>query len=254
VGKMPVLDVWPSLPIAIRSYLRVDDTIISALERHNRVRSISFGGERTELDRLVAVMEEPFPVMDLLFLRIDDSLETAPALPNTFLGGSAPRLRSFNLRNIPFPTLPRLLLSCNDLVELSLKQIPHSGYISPETMAICISAMASLDHLSIRFKSPASRPDPRNRHPPPLTRAILPALTKFDFRGTLEDLVARIDAPLLDSVEITFFNQLVFDIRQFPRFIAYAPELMSCDMAQINIYDDRVEMRFMPRENSLSPL
>ncbi|KAH9971464.1 hypothetical protein BGW80DRAFT_1446339 [Lactifluus volemus] len=89
-------------------------------------------------------------------------------------------------------------------------------------MATCVSALTSLTKLSIGFESPASRPNPTNRRPPPLTRAVLPTLTNFKFRG-----VTQIDAPLLHRVEISFFNQLVFDIQQLTRFIGYAPALIS---------------------------
>jgi hypothetical protein len=164
---------------------------------------------------LVTVMQEPFPAMDFLSLQIDESRGPGPVPPNTFLGGSSPYLRLLHLTNIPFPTLPRLVLSSNELVNLHLLQIPHSGYISPEAMAVCISALNSLTRLSIGFKSPASRPDPITRHPPPLTHAVLPALTKFYFHGVseyLEDVMAQINAPLLRAMEITLFNQLVFGI------------------------------------------
>jgi hypothetical protein len=43
---------------------------------------------------------------------------------------------------------------------------------------------------------------------------VLPSLTEFYFKGDseyLEDVVGRIDAPALESVAITFFNQLVFN-------------------------------------------
>ncbi|KAH9970596.1 hypothetical protein BGW80DRAFT_1253890 [Lactifluus volemus] len=101
-------------------------------------------------------------------------------------------------------------------------------------MATCISALTSLTNLTIAFISPASRPDPRIRRPPPLKRAVLPALTSFDFHGVseyLEDLMAQIDAPLLRVAQIRFFNQLVFGIQQLPRFIGHAPAFMSCNMA-----------------------
>jgi hypothetical protein len=173
-----------------------------------------------------------------------------PALPNTFLGGSAPRLRSLHLSEIPFPTLPQFLLSSNDLLHLSLDQIPHSGYISPEAMATCVSALTSLTYLSIVFESPASRPDPTTRHPPPLTRAVLPALTNFRFWGVseyLEDLIAQIDAPLLHTTQIRIFNQLVFGIQQVPRFIGYAPALMPYYSAIIDSSVGSVGVTFSPR-------
>ncbi|KAI0249327.1 hypothetical protein BJV78DRAFT_1362967, partial [Lactifluus subvellereus] len=158
-------------------------------------------------------MQEPFPALTLLQLR---TCETAPALPDMFLGGSAPRLQVLDLRGIPFPGLPRLLLSASDLSDLTLLGIPHTGYISPEALVEGLSALTRLTRFSIGFESPASRPDQR---PPPLTRVILPALEDLRFRGVseyLEDLVARIDAPRLDFLHISFVNRIIFSIQQLP--------------------------------------
>jgi hypothetical protein len=214
------LDVWPSFPIEISAdVVSFEDNIVAALERPGRVRAISLGQVSLSLGHLVTVMQEPFPALELLDLGMDSAGETTPTLPSTFLGASAPRLRSFLLRGIPFPTLPKLLLSSNHLFCLSLLQIPHPGYISPEAMVACISALSGLTYLFIGFESPASRPDWRTRHPPPLTRIVLPALALLKFHGVsdyLEDLVARFDAPLLNKVKISLVNQLFFDIRQLP--------------------------------------
>ncbi|KAH9974484.1 hypothetical protein BGW80DRAFT_182649 [Lactifluus volemus] len=249
VRKM--LDIWPPLPIEI-GYSPIDpqaeDNIIAALEHRNRVRRIWFGRIWTSLERLVPVMEEPFPELESLYLQGE---RTVLVLPNTFLGGSAPRIRLLHLEAIPFPTLPRLLLSCNDLVNLSLLKIPQNGYISPEAMATCVSALISLTNLSIDFESPASRPDTTTRHPPPLTRAVLPALTDFNFCGVseyLEDFMAQIDAPLLHTTQIRFFNQLVSDIQQLRRFIGHAPALMLGDTASIFIHGDFVQIDFSIRD------
>ena len=84
-------------------------------------------------------------------------------------------------------------------------------------MVSCFSALTSLETLQISFDPPLSRPDRNSRRPPPLTRTLLPALTHLVFRGVseyLEVLVARIDAPLLDKLYITFFHQLIFDTPQ----------------------------------------
>ncbi|KAH9971484.1 hypothetical protein BGW80DRAFT_1460451 [Lactifluus volemus] len=244
------------LPVEIECfcvYPWEEDNVIAALERRNRVREIFLHEIVIPLEHLAATMQEPFPELESLSLQMPWADTTVPALPNTFLGGSAPRLRSLHLSHIPFPTLPRLLLSSNDLVNLRLLRIPHSGYISPEAMAMCISALTSLASLSIGLKSPASRPDTTNRRPPPLTRAVLPALTEFDFRGVseyLEDLMAQIDAPLLHTMRITFFNQLVFDIQQVPRFIGHTSALtLPYDSAAIRIHDYYVQMTFWERSH-----
>jgi hypothetical protein len=243
------LDVWPPLPIEIESdsaYL--GDNILAALEHSDRVRGISLYNIMTSQTSFVAAMQGRFPALEQVFLQSMPMPihETVPALPNTFLGGSAPRLRSLTLERIPFPTLPKLLSSSNDLVHLCLSRIPHSGYMSPEAIATSLSALTSLTHLFIDFESPASFPDPR---PPPLTPAVLPALSYLFFRGIsgyFEDLVARISAPLLDYIDITLFNQLVFDIRELPRFIHHAPILMSYKRAKMEIDADRVLIKVRP--------
>ncbi len=125
--------------------------------------------------------------------------------------GSAPRLQYLRLERVPIPGLPKLLLSATDLVHLSLCRIPHSGYISPEAMVTCLSTLPRLERLYLKFESPRSRPNREGRRPPPPTRSVLPALIMVHFTGVskyLEDLVARIDSPLLDCLEIKLFHQL----------------------------------------------
>ena len=58
---------------------------------------------------------------------------------------------------------------------------------------------------------------------PTSTAAVLPALTRFEFKGIrehLEGLLAWIDTPLLDSIwMIAFFRQLIADIPQLSQFM-----------------------------------
>jgi hypothetical protein len=180
-SKTPVretLDVWPPLPIEIALLERYDvDNVIATLEHRNRVRNIwILDLTSSKSEELVPMMQEPFPALTVLQLWAS---ETASALPDMFLGGSAPRLQTLVLRGIPFPGLSRLLLSATDLTYLGLERIPHTGYISPEAMVTCLSALTRLTHLHIEFESPASRPD--RRGPPPLTRVILPAPQRVAF-------------------------------------------------------------------------
>src|SRR6266852_2574427 len=74
-----------------------------------------------------------------------------PILPDSFLGGTAPRLRSLTLIGVSFPALPKLLLSATHLVYLHLFYIPQSGYIPPNAMAISLSALTSLESLCLMF-------------------------------------------------------------------------------------------------------
>ncbi|KAI0249430.1 hypothetical protein BJV78DRAFT_695135 [Lactifluus subvellereus] len=223
------LDIWPCLPIIIKArdfdtsrdlFSEDGDNVIAALEHPDRVCQIHLGGlTNSLLEQIAIAMQEPFPVLTCLVLKKRIKDEIAPALPDKFLVGSALRLQTLHLENISFPALPKLRLA--DLVNLYLVQIPNTGYISPETMATFLPVLTKLECLSIDFQSP-TYPHRRTGHLLPLTLATLPALTYFQFQGIseyLEDLVARLNAPLLNWVYITFFNQLVFDIPQLTWFI-----------------------------------
>jgi hypothetical protein len=180
-------------------------------------------------------MQQPFPALTHLWLR--PMGETALVDPDSFLDGSAPHLQELILSYIPFPGLPKLLLSATFLVDLSLWNIPHSGYISPEAMVNCLSMLTRLKSFVIEFDSPRSRPDRTSRRPPPPTRILLPILTELRFKGVgkyLEDLVARIDAPLLDKLWITFFYELIFDTPQLTQFISCTPKFKAHDKAHVS--------------------
>jgi hypothetical protein len=221
-----LLHIWPELPLAISIYYGIDedgiDNVIAALEHRDRVRDITlYEPSSATFERITAEMQEPFPA--LTWLRIQSIFGALP-VPDTFLNGSAPSLQHLHLTGISFPSLPRLITSATHLTRLELWDIPNSGYLSPESMATCLSALTVLETLDIRFESPTPHPKRRSRPRPPTTRAVLPALTLLRFKGVsewLEVLAARIDAPLLHYIQITFFNQLLFDIPQIVRFIGH---------------------------------
>jgi hypothetical protein len=145
-------------------------------------------------------------------------------LPDTFLNGSVASLQYLYLKleTISFPSFPRLLLSTSDLRSLHLDFIPYSGYIPPETMATCLSALRKLESLAVGFISPTPHPQRRNRAPPPPTRFVLPALTKLEFTG-ISEYLEGLAAPLLDESRISLFHQpeLDFDIPQTSRFFGH---------------------------------
>ncbi len=228
------MDVWPALPLLIRGNMTSSsgmDNIIIALGQSNRVCQVDFWGLMDrQLEKVVAATQVPFP--ELTHLRLISNGETLPVAPDSFLGGSAPRLQFFQLSGIPFPGLPKLLLSATHLVCLYLFNIPHSGYISPEAMAALLSVLSSLEELFLRFQSAQSRPDWVNRRPPPSKRSVIPALNRFRFKGVIEyfeDLVTFIDAPQLYGLFITFFNQIDFEGPRLAQFISRTPIFGDCD-------------------------
>jgi hypothetical protein len=242
-----MLDIWPSLPLVILdSNLTEDDEILAVLERSDRVVGINlYRVNVSNLETVLAAMQVPFPELTRLVLSLEDG--TVSVLPDSFLGGSAPRLEYFWLDRIPFPGLPKLLSSATHLVTLCLHNIPHSGYISPEAIVAVLSALTSLEYLSLQFKSPRSRPDRANRRLPPTTRSILPVLVSFRFQGVceyLEDVVTRIDAPRVNELDITLFNQILFDMPQFTQFSSRSPALETLEEAHVVFEDDAAEVKF----------
>ena len=232
------LDVWPALPLGIWghwwAYARNEwaDNILAVLERSNRVYQIRLQSiQSSDLEKVSAAMQVPFPELEVLVLTSYEKTERV--ISDSFLGGSAPRLRHLSFIGIPFPGLPNLLLSTTHLVTLRLCDIPHSGYISPEAIVATLSTLNSLGELWLEFQSPRSCPGQR---PPPPTRLIHPALIEFRFKGAseyLEDLVARIGVPRLDRLEITLFNQIIFDTPQFIQFISRTPTLKAPEKARV---------------------
>ena len=242
------LDVWPALPLVIRDTHSVIttgvDNIVAVLEHSNRVYRIELLGlASSSLETVLAEMQVPFP--ELTCLRFASTHDTA-VVPDSFLGGSAPLLRHIFLSHVPFPGLPKLLLSATHLNSLDIQDIPHSGYFSPETLLTALSVFPRLALLSLGFQSPRSCPDRAGRRPPSGKRTNLPVLASLLFKGAseyLDDLLASIDAPRLENLFIRFFNDIVFDTRQLAQFISRTPTLKSLEKAHVTFDNHAARVR-----------
>ena len=261
-NKRPVrnaLDFWPSLPLVIKSYrglsrLQYTSNIIAALKQQNRVYEIDIDGmPQLFLKKIRAIkLEGPFPKLTSLRLR-DPFCRNEVVLPDLFLSGPAPRLRELYLCGVTFPALEKLLMSTHDLVNLTLLDIPRSGYISPEAMVTYLSALPRLKSLTLHFRFPRFRPGGANRHPPPLTRVVLPALAVLWFRGDseyVEDMVSRIDTPALKSTQILFFNQLLFNIPLLCHFIGRTETLKAPHLSHITFSYFGVQVKLFKRKGT----
>ena len=219
------LGIWPAFPINLQLYSRAklrpkdEDNAIAALEHRNRVNSVRLFGTGSQITKVAAAMQEPFPV--LTYLNLCSCCEDTSVIPAGFLGGSAPHLQEITLCRIPFPSLPTLLLSTSDLNTLNLLDIPTLGYISHKRMVACLAALPRLEVFNIRFPDLGSRP--RRIRQPPATRSVLPALTTFSFQGAfeyLEDFVAQVDTPQLEEISLHYLDQPDdFQVTQVSHFI-----------------------------------
>jgi hypothetical protein len=199
------------------------------------------------MGEILAAMHKPFPVLTDLWLESDD--ETVSVDPDLFLGRSAPCLRFLQLAYIPFSGLPNLLFSTTHLTDLRLFNISHSGYISPEAMVSCFSALTRLETLILEFESPESFPIREPRRPPPPTRTLLPALARLQFHVVseyLEDLLVRIDTPVLDDLQISIFRQFTPDTARLAQFINRTPKLKAHNEAHVAFHNSGVHLT-LPR-------
>ncbi len=252
------LDVWPALPLVVKADVDSSsgmDNIIAALEQSNRVCRVDLSIHANwQLEQVLAAMQVPFPELVDLWLFSDDETRPAIPIPDSFLGGSAPRLRHFYLLGIPFPGLPKPLFSATHLVQLNLTNIPHSGYISPEAIVALLSALSSLGTLFLGFQPHHSRPDLESLSLPPPKPFVLPALDKFHFDGAteyLEELVTRIDTPQLVNMHINFLNQIDFDCPRLAQFINHTPTLRIHDNAHVQFDDWSSSVAFPTCSNPL---
>jgi hypothetical protein len=247
-----MLDLWPALPISITQRLcsrlsQVEhENILAILEHHQRVREIDLTGVSNEfLEQVGEMMQYPFPALTGLLLK--SSSPSPLVLPNSFLGGSAPRLRVLELEHIPFPALPNLLMSTTHLRHLYLFSIPLSTYIPPQVMVTCLSQMTRLKVLVIEFHGSSQFRHSQTSLPsPPSTRTILPALTYLRFQGQcnyLEDLVASIDTPLLNTMSLSFFKRGTYNTPQLSRFIGCTNQLRSPCRVDAVFYDHTIKVK-----------
>jgi hypothetical protein len=238
------MHIWPTIPIIILFFGVIrpsdNDNLIAALEQPDRVSRIDLLMPESKIGKIVALMQQPFPVLTHLSV---SSFGNVLALPDGFLGGAAPSLQQLDLCDAPFPALPTLLFSAGNLVSLSLRDIRPTGYISPKAMVSLVAASSSLKILYIEFNSIAFFPDLFIS--PPITRTVLPTLYKFSFSGAckyLEDFVSLIDTPQLNSIVIRYSSSDInFDVPQLSEFINRSEGLKQSLSRQCNVTVDEDE-------------
>jgi hypothetical protein len=259
--KMP--DVWSQLPIWITRECWDGDSetayvgnIVALLESEHcgRVHGITLMNlESWRWGRIAALIQMPFPQLTYLGLGLNSrDMEQVFAQGNLFPIHVGPRLQSLCFTHFPFPVMPMLFLSANQLVHLNLCNTPELRYLSPEEIVLCLSLMNKLVSLHLGIESLVRRYDSPSDHNPSLlpTRFVLPALTKLAFHGDreyLEDLVAHINAPLLHKLEIYLYIDVTFDIPHFHQFISRTEGFKSLDRAKITFMEDAVAISLAPQ-------
>jgi hypothetical protein len=240
VGDMP--DIWPLLPIVVSaSGLQTLEmgNIIAALKHNDRIHQfeLSCDVQSSQLEQVLDAMRRPFPA--LTRLQLQPFVGSVPIIFGSFLGGSAPSLRTLILGCNPFRELPSLIMSATLLVQL---HVFGMWFISPEEMVTVLSVLTRLESLTVRFGFAQSLPVRNSLNPQ--TRTLLPVLNELHVEGVneyLEDFVARIDTPLLYTLKITFYcadDRLIIDTLQLTQFISRTPRFKTHDEAHL-LFSDR---------------
>ena len=135
---LKALDHWPSFPLIVKygGSLELnspspedENNIVAALERSERVRSISLTVASSLIEKLSTMaLSEPFSELEDLTLLSQDIQKLT--FPGTFRCG--PRLRTLHSTGVAIPTLPQLLSPPTGLVDLQLHEIPKLGHFCPE--------------------------------------------------------------------------------------------------------------------------
>ncbi|KAI0287731.1 hypothetical protein BC826DRAFT_1108236 [Russula brevipes] len=250
-----MLDIWPALPIVICDSelmtnpwcrTKAEDKLVAAFEHKGRICEISLRHiQSSRWESFSYCLEGSLPALECLKLCSKDWLNWGESVPDSFLGGSAPNLKTLHLDGVRrCPPIPPLLLSASGLVHLHLSGITIFRPISPGTMATCLSTLTKLQTFTLRLPaplSPRSPPDPTSQQLPQATRTVLPFLSQFQFRGTseyLEDLLAHITAPLLRRLDIVFYGDVpILGTSQLHQFISCAERLNSPNRANV-VFDN----------------
>ena len=150
----------PPLPLII-DYLHVvtnitaedKEGILLALKHRDRVRRIRLRAFVISLERLVAAIEEGFPMLEYLYIEPMSASDSNWSLPSTF---RAPCLRHLVLFYFEFPTGSTLPAG---LVTLSLQYINPSVDFSANELLHKLSLMPQLETLGISVYPPLSDQD-----------------------------------------------------------------------------------------------
>jgi len=249
----------PPLPLIIDHMLKDQDHdltaqdeegILLALQHHHRVKRIRLEMPIPSLQKLVSSMDEEFLMLEFLYITAPIEQDASLVLPQTF---QAPHLRHLVLDNIICPITSPLLTPTTGLVTLSLMEIRSSANLRPHDLLQRLALMPQLETLGIDFHSPIpSRDIEKQSRRMPIVHVTLPNLRWFGFRGVsayLEALLPRITAPLLEKLQILFFNQLTFTVPHLLEFIRSAGNL-KFSSARLTFEEEGISARVYPNEGA----
>ena len=263
----PVADMLahsPSFPLIIDHVNLNDDItpedeegIILALRHRDRVRRIRFRKSVAVLRKLIQALDGEFPILEYLYAMPRQYQRPAPRhntslnLPETF---RAPHLHQLLLMSFSIPIGSPLLTTMGNLVTLSLSSIPRSAYFHPNALLERVSLMPQLRALGIFFNTynPSGNVQRQLLRTPITTRVTLPNLRALGFQGAsnyLEALLPWLTIPLLETLQVYFFDQPTYFIPHLQQFMGTARNLR-LKTATLAFREDYLYVTAYPRKGS----
>jgi hypothetical protein len=217
----------PRLPLIIYYNEKHDITakdeegIMLALRHCDRIRRIHLYLPISSLQKLIASIDNEFPMLEYLYLAPSMKHDTQLTIPLTF---QAPQLRHLILEHITSPIGSPFLTSATGLVTLALRWIHTSTHPHPNHFLQSLSLLPWLENLDMRFLSavPNREIERQLLHTPITTQITLSNLREFYFRGIstyLESLLPHIITPPLDLLRVQLFNQPSFSVPHLLQFM-----------------------------------
>ena len=230
-----------------------EEGIIHALQHRDRVRRIRLRKSAPILERLVNALDGVFPILDYLFVRSQEHVRPTIKhnmtlkFPETF---RAPRVLDLLLMHFNISIGSPLLADMRNLVTLSLNLIPSSAYFHLDALLQRLSSIPQLKILGIIFNSPFLSRDIERQSSriPRTTQVALPNLRWLGFKGTsayLEALLAHVTVPLLEKLQVYFFNQLSYSIPHLQQSMR-AAENLRIKTITLSFREDYLNVRAYP--------
>ena len=234
-----------------------EEGIVLALRHRDRLRRIRLVKAVPVLKRLIRVLNGKYSILEHLY--ITDQQYSRPIINfNTELNFAesfrAPQIRCLALMNFAIPIGSPLLTTMENIVTLDLSMIPRSVYFRPNALLHRLSLMPQLEILGIFHNSDRPTHDLKSQllRTTITTRITLPNLRRFGFQGAnayLEALLPWITMPLLERLQVCFFNRPTYSIPHLQKLMDTTGNLR-LKYARLTFYDDRVGLIVYPHKEA----
>jgi hypothetical protein len=248
----------PPLPLVI-DYVNEDrettaedgDAVLFALRHRDRVHRIRVLMPASQSRKLMTAFDDEFPVLEYMYFgALPTSDPSGLILPDGF---RAPRLRHLVLLTFPFPMRsPPWLVTVAGLVTLSIQYIHPSTNCCPEDFFRQLALLPQLETLGISFSAVFTQRDVDAQlfRRPLVTDLKLPNLRWLGFRGIstyLEAVLPRMTTPLLEKLQLVFFDRPDVSIPHLLRFVG-AERNLKFYSARFRFANNYVFVYVCPRE------